>query len=144
MPFRTSSSVVSHYLCVCVCVVFALSLCRCGDSSTFDGCLVFDEAHKAKNFNSAKEENSTKIAQAVIKIQVREPTPSTLAEYHFCRIRGVWPCCGECTNVSCLPTNELVNHTILVAAGGNSYHHLDSQIGLWYVFRDKAVEGMKR
>lgn len=42
---------------------------RCGGSD-FDGCLVFDEAHKAKNFNSAKEENSTKVSQAVIKIQV--------------------------------------------------------------------------
>lgn len=44
---------------------------RCGGGESFDGCLVFDEAHKAKNFNSVKEENSTKIAQAVIKIQVR-------------------------------------------------------------------------
>lgn len=43
--------------------------CRCGGSD-FDGCLVFDEAHKAKNFNSVKEELSTKISQAVIKIQV--------------------------------------------------------------------------
>lgn len=31
---------------------------------------MFDEAHKAKNFNSAKEEQSTKVSQAVIKIQV--------------------------------------------------------------------------
>lgn len=31
---------------------------------------MFDEAHKTKNFNSIKEENSTKVAQAVIKIQV--------------------------------------------------------------------------
>lgn len=32
--------------------------------------MVFDEAHKAKNFNSSKEELSTKVSQAVIKIQV--------------------------------------------------------------------------
>ena len=31
---------------------------------------MFDEAHKAKNFNSSKEELSTKVSQAVIKIQV--------------------------------------------------------------------------
>lgn len=48
---------------------FASSIVRCGGKD-FDGCLVFDEAHKAKNFNSMKEENSTKVSQAVIKIQV--------------------------------------------------------------------------
>ncbi|CAM9938090.1 unnamed protein product, partial [Hapterophycus canaliculatus] len=40
----------------------------CGGEK-FEGCLVFDEAHKAKNFNSSKEELSTKVSQAVIKIQ---------------------------------------------------------------------------
>lgn len=54
------------------------SIARCGGKD-FDGCLVFDEAHKAKNFNSAKEENSTKVSQAVIKIQVMIPqAPSSL------------------------------------------------------------------
>lgn len=48
--------------------MFSVS-CRCGGKE-FEGCLVFDEAHKAKNFNSSKEELSTKVSQAVIKIQV--------------------------------------------------------------------------
>lgn len=48
---------------------FACLPWRCGGVD-FEGCLVFDEAHKAKNFNSVKEENSTKVAQAVIKLQV--------------------------------------------------------------------------
>ncbi|KAJ8613239.1 hypothetical protein CTAYLR_004535 [Chrysophaeum taylorii] len=39
----------------------------------FEGCLVFDEAHKAKNFDAKKEQASTKMAQAVIAIQDRLP-----------------------------------------------------------------------
>lgn len=54
------------------CRILAVS-CRCGGKE-FEGCLVFDEAHKAKNFNSSKEELSTKVSQAVIKIQVHMQT----------------------------------------------------------------------
>ncbi|CAM9963256.1 unnamed protein product, partial [Sphacelaria rigidula] len=57
----------------------------CGGGESFDGCLVFDEAHKAKNFNSVKEENSTKMSQAVIKIQELLPK----ARVVYCSATGV-------------------------------------------------------
>lgn len=40
----------------------------CGGSE-FQGCLVFDECHKAKNFVPGKEHASTKVAMAVMSIQ---------------------------------------------------------------------------
>ncbi|CAM9598312.1 unnamed protein product [Discosporangium mesarthrocarpum] len=57
---------------------------RCGGEG-FEGCLVFDEAHKAKNFNSAKEEASTKVSQAVIRIQEVLPR----ARVVYCSATGV-------------------------------------------------------
>jgi P-loop containing NTP hydrolase pore-1 len=56
----------------------------CGGES-FDGCLLFDEAHKAKNFNAAKEESSTKVSQAVIAIQNSLPK----ARVVYCSATGV-------------------------------------------------------
>eukprot|EP00752_Nemacystus_decipiens_P009068 g8096.t1 len=56
----------------------------CGGED-FEGCLVFDEAHKAKNFNSSKEELSTKVSQAVIKIQDLLPKARVL----YCSATGV-------------------------------------------------------
>ncbi|CAN0259794.1 unnamed protein product [Ectocarpus sp. 6 AP-2014] len=56
----------------------------CGGKD-FEGCLVFDEAHKAKNFNSSKEELSTKVSQAVIKIQDMLPK----ARVVYCSATGV-------------------------------------------------------
>lgn len=56
----------------------------CGGKD-FDGCIIFDEAHKAKNFNSAKEEASTKVSQAVIDIL--EVMPQARAVY--CSATGV-------------------------------------------------------
>lgn len=35
----------------------------------FDGCLIFDECHKAKNFIPGNEKRSTKIAMAVTTLQ---------------------------------------------------------------------------
>ncbi|CAB1101796.1 unnamed protein product [Ectocarpus sp. CCAP 1310/34] len=56
----------------------------CGGKE-FEGCLVFDEAHKAKNFNTSKEELSTKVSQAVIKIQDMLPK----ARVVYCSATGV-------------------------------------------------------
>ena len=66
-------------LCMCTC---ATNLCVGGHNksrlqqlvdwsggSDFNGCLVFDECHKAKHFVPDNENRSTKIAQAVITIQ---------------------------------------------------------------------------
>jgi hypothetical protein len=44
----------------------------CGGAA-FDGALVFDEAHKAKNFKTDNEEASTKVSQCVIAIQEAMP-----------------------------------------------------------------------
>lgn len=44
----------------------------CGGHA-FSGCLVFDEAHKAKNFNAKQTDASTKVSQAVLAIQERLP-----------------------------------------------------------------------
>lgn len=68
-----------------------LTNARCGGGESFDGCLVFDEAHKAKNFNSVKEENSTKMSQAVIKIQVQWGETSLVQNKNKCS--------GKCTNI---------------------------------------------
>jgi hypothetical protein len=56
----------------------------CGGEA-FEGCLVFDECHKAKNYDAKKEENSTKMAQAVIAIQKRLPN----ARVVYCSATGV-------------------------------------------------------
>ena len=40
----------------------------CGGAD-FEGCLVFDECHKAKNFVPGKETASTKVALAVTQMQ---------------------------------------------------------------------------
>ena len=40
---------------------------------SFEGALIFDESHRSKNFNANKEENSTKVSQAVIAIQEALP-----------------------------------------------------------------------
>ena len=40
----------------------------CGGPN-FQGCLIFDECHKAKNFIPGKENRSTKVAIAVTTIQ---------------------------------------------------------------------------
>ncbi|EDO43447.1 predicted protein, partial [Nematostella vectensis] len=56
----------------------------CG-GETFDGCLIFDESHKAKHFIPGKEENSTKIALAVTTLQRMLP----LARVVYCSATGV-------------------------------------------------------
>ena len=56
----------------------------CG-GETFDGCLVFDECHKAKNFNPGKEERSTKVALAVSMVQKMLPRARVL----YCSATGV-------------------------------------------------------
>ncbi|CAG2225424.1 Protein strawberry notch homolog 2,Protein FORGETTER 1,Protein strawberry notch,Protein strawberry notch homolog 1 [Mytilus edulis] len=47
----------------------------CGGDN-FDGCLIFDECHKAKNFVPGKEQNSTKVALSVATIQRHAPEQS--------------------------------------------------------------------
>lgn len=56
----------------------------CGGEA-FDGCLVFDECHKAKNFNPRKEERSTKVALAVSMVQKMLPR----ARVVYCSATGV-------------------------------------------------------
>ncbi|KAJ8030843.1 Protein FORGETTER 1 [Holothuria leucospilota] len=51
----------------------------------FDGCLIFDECHKAKNFIPGKEQNSTKVAMAVTSIQRMLPK----ARVVYCSATGV-------------------------------------------------------
>ncbi|MEW5313763.1 MAG: hypothetical protein WDW38_005303 [Sanguina aurantia] len=51
---------------------------------SFDGCLVFDECHKAKNFTPGKEGSSTKVAAAVIEIQNLLP----MARVVYCSATG--------------------------------------------------------
>nr|XP_054771437.1 uncharacterized protein LOC129279369 [Lytechinus pictus] len=51
----------------------------------FDGCLIFDECHKAKHFIPGKEKNSTKIAMAVTSIQRLLPK----ARVVYCSATGV-------------------------------------------------------
>eukprot|EP00731_Ephydatia_muelleri_P029060 Em0020g704a len=53
--------------------------------SDFNGCLVFDECHKAKHFVPDNENRSTKIAQAVITIQRLLPK----ARVVYCSATGV-------------------------------------------------------
>ncbi|XP_031566399.1 protein FORGETTER 1-like [Actinia tenebrosa] len=56
----------------------------CGGEA-FDGCLIFDECHKAKHFIPGKEENSTKVALAVTTIQRLLPK----ARVVYCSATGV-------------------------------------------------------
>ncbi len=66
----------------------------------FEGLLVFDEAHKAKNHDVAKEENSTKVARAVIAIQDAMPRARVLyasasavtevSQLAYCNRLGLW------------------------------------------------------
>ncbi|XP_033638096.1 protein FORGETTER 1-like [Asterias rubens] len=56
----------------------------CGGDS-FDGCLIFDECHKAKHFVPGKEEQSTKVAAAVVTIQRMLPKARVL----YCSATGV-------------------------------------------------------
>ncbi|XP_052821363.1 protein strawberry notch homolog 1-like [Mya arenaria] len=51
----------------------------------FDGCLIFDECHKAKNFVPGKEQASTKVALAVTSIQRMLPKARVL----YCSATGV-------------------------------------------------------
>eukprot|EP00878_Enallax_costatus_P032695 GHUV01035950.1.p1 GENE.GHUV01035950.1~~GHUV01035950.1.p1 ORF type:complete len:643 (+),score=180.98 GHUV01035950.1:954-2882(+) len=51
----------------------------------WDGLLVFDECHKAKNFTPGKEAQSTKVASAVIEIQALLPNARVL----YCSATGV-------------------------------------------------------
>ncbi|DBA97285.1 hypothetical protein WJX77_012218 [Trebouxia sp. C0004] len=56
----------------------------CGGPS-FDGCIVFDECHKAKNFVPGKEAQSTKVASCVLQIQQILPR----ARVVYCSATGV-------------------------------------------------------
>ena len=56
----------------------------CGGKD-FDGCLIFDECHKAKNFVPGKEQASTKVAVAVTSIQRMLPKARVL----YCSATGV-------------------------------------------------------
>ena len=56
----------------------------CGGEA-FDGCLVFDECHKAKNFIPGKEQRSTKVALAVCMVQKMLPR----ARVVYCSATGV-------------------------------------------------------
>lgn len=51
----------------------------------WDGLLVFDECHKAKNFTPGKEAQSTKVASSVIEIQALLPNARVL----YCSATGV-------------------------------------------------------
>lgn len=65
----------------------------CGGES-FDGCLLFDEAHKAKNFAPGKEGASTKVAAMVQELQRRLP----MARVVYCSATG----CSEVGNMAYL------------------------------------------
>ena len=56
----------------------------CGGQD-FDGCLIFDECHKAKNFVPGKEQQSTKVALAVSSVQRLLPK----ARVVYCSATGV-------------------------------------------------------
>ena len=56
----------------------------CG-STEFDGCLIFDECHKAKHFIPGKEKSNTKVAMAVIELQRLLPK----ARVVYCSATGV-------------------------------------------------------
>ncbi len=66
----------------------------------FEGLLVFDEAHKAKNHDFSKEENSTQVSRAVIAIQDAMPRARVLyasasavtevSQLAYCNRLGLW------------------------------------------------------
>ncbi|XP_029633048.1 protein strawberry notch homolog 1 isoform X1 [Octopus sinensis] len=56
----------------------------CGGKD-FDGCLIFDECHKAKNFVPGREHASTKVANAVMTIQRLLPKARVI----YCSATGV-------------------------------------------------------
>ena len=56
----------------------------CGGTE-FDGCLIFDECHKAKHFLPGNEKSSTKVAMAVIELQRILPKARVL----YCSATGV-------------------------------------------------------
>eukprot|EP00939_MAST-03C_sp_MAST-3C-sp1_P003299 g3299.t1 len=55
------------------------------DESSFEGCIIFDECHKAKNFVPGKEMQGSKVARSVIEIQRRMPN----ARVVYCSATGV-------------------------------------------------------
>ena len=55
----------------------------CGGAA-FDGLLLFDECHKAKNYQPGKEEASSKVSQAVLQLQRALP----LARVVYCSATG--------------------------------------------------------
>ena len=55
----------------------------CGGAG-YEGCLLFDECHKAKNFVPGKEEASSKVAKAVIELQRSLPN----ARVVYCSATG--------------------------------------------------------
>ncbi|KAK9855114.1 hypothetical protein WJX84_007868 [Apatococcus fuscideae] len=52
---------------------------------TFDGCIVLDEAHKAKSFVPGKEAQSSKVASSVLELQERLPASRVV----YCSATGV-------------------------------------------------------
>ncbi|KAG5181415.1 P-loop containing NTP hydrolase pore-1-domain-containing protein [Tribonema minus] len=74
----------------------------------FDGCIMMDEAHKAKNFNAKKEESSTKVSQAVLALQDALPLArvvylsatgvTDVTNLAYCDRLGLW---GPQTPFSC-------------------------------------------
>lgn len=56
----------------------------CGEKS-FNGCVIFDECHRAKNFQPGKEKEASKIAKCVIELQRRLPNARVL----YCSATGV-------------------------------------------------------
>jgi hypothetical protein len=92
----------------------------CGGEQ-FDGCLVFDECHKAKNFVPGKEAQSTKVAAAVINLQQRLPR----ARVVYCSATGVSEI-GNMAYVSSQPSprhpclKQCPSMSLLLLAGGVS------------------------
>ena len=78
----------------------------CGGEG-FDGCLVFDECHKAKNFIPGQEQRSTKVALAVCMVQKLLPR----ARVVYCSATGV---SGVRNMVSSLSHSEMCIYTVHV------------------------------
>ncbi len=57
----------------------------CGDADEFDGCLIFDEAHKAKNFQGDGAVSNSKVAQCVLDLQRAFPN----ARVVYCSATGI-------------------------------------------------------
>jgi hypothetical protein len=55
------------------------------DAASFEGCIIFDEAHKAKHFATGKEGASTKVATCVVEMQAALPR----ARVVYCSATGV-------------------------------------------------------